>query len=75
MALNSALRRYLETLDRWIHQAEIDEGRAAGLTSEEREKLRHLSRENKLFNEEKRYTRKPVGSFTLRKQVLEKSMA
>ncbi len=35
-----------ETLRRWIRQSEIDTGRRAGLTSDERARLKDLEREN-----------------------------
>ncbi len=41
-----------QTLRNWIRQAEINRGEREGLTTNEREELRRLRRENKILREE-----------------------
>ena len=52
-----------ESLRRWIRQHEIDEGQREGLTTDEREELSKLRRENKTLRQEREFLKKAaVGS-------------
>jgi transposase len=42
-----------QTLRNWINQVQVDRGEREGLTTEEREELRRLRRENKILREER----------------------
>jgi len=52
-----------ETLRRWVRQAERDEGRRAGLTSDERERLKVLERENRELRRANEILRKASAYF------------
>jgi|SRR5579863_1460455 transposase len=52
-----------ETLRKWVRQAEQDQGRRAGLTSEERERLKALERENRELRQANEILRKASAYF------------
>ena len=52
-----------EALRKWVRQAERDQGRRPGLTSEERERLKALERENKELRRANEILRKASAFF------------
>jgi transposase len=52
-----------ETLRQWVRQAERDQGKRAGLTSSERERLGQLERENRELQRANEILRKAAAFF------------
>jgi len=52
-----------ETLRKWVRQAERDQGRKPGLTTDERERLKVLERENKELRRTNEILRKASAFF------------
>ena len=52
-----------QTLRNWRNQADVDEGHKEGLTTEEREELRRLRRENRTLRMEREVLKKAAAFF------------
>ncbi|MEI6251511.1 MAG: transposase, partial [Mycobacteriaceae bacterium] len=46
-AVSSRLGMNAETLRKWVRQAEVDDGQAAGMTTRESQELRELRKKNR----------------------------
>ena len=51
------------TIKNWIEQAEIDEGKRDGVTTEEKEELKRLRRENRKLRQEREILKKATAWF------------
>ena len=52
-----------ETLRKWVRRAEVDSGRRAGLTSDERARIKELERENRELRHANEILRKASAYF------------
>ncbi len=62
-SISSKIGCTAETLRKWVRQAERDQGRRGGLTSEDRERLKALERENRELKRANEILRKASAFF------------
>ncbi len=56
-------------LRNWSRQLDVDDGRAAGVTSDERAELRRLRRENRILTEEREILIKAAAFFATESRI------
>jgi len=63
VSIASKIGRTPETLRKWVRRVEIDTGRRGGLTSDERDRMKQLERENRELRRANEILRKASAFF------------